>query len=79
MLPFLFAYRVSCTAWPSGYAERALAHMDRAVEMALADGLYGTLTEYVRHFDGLLEGAGGKALLLRRIFWLFCDERRDSF
>lgn len=28
---------------------------------ALPDGLYGILTEYVRHFDGLLFGLSEKA------------------
>ena len=29
--------------------------MDKAIRLALADGLYGFLTEYVRHFGDLLE------------------------
>ena len=35
--------------------EKAIAHMDKAIKLALADGHYGFLTEYVRHFGGLLE------------------------
>ena len=35
--------------------EKAIAHIDKAVALAVPDGLYGVLTEYVRHFDGLLE------------------------
>ena len=35
--------------------EQAIAHLDKAVAPALKDKLYGTLTEYVRHFHGLLE------------------------
>ncbi len=30
-------------------------YMDKAIALALPDGLYGVLTEYVRHFEGLLE------------------------
>ncbi len=49
--------RLSCAVayHNTGRRERAVAHIDRAVALALADGLYGILTEYVRHFDGLLE------------------------
>ena len=56
VLPEIFL-RLSCAvAYHNvGERERALAHIDKAVALALADGLYGTLTEYVRHFDGLLE------------------------
>ena len=39
----------------SGDKESALRHLDRAIDLALADNLYGILTEYVRHFSGLLE------------------------
>ena len=35
--------------------EKAIVHLDKAIKLALADGLYGLLTEYVRHFSGLLE------------------------
>ena len=49
--------RMSCAVayHNSGMRERAIAHIDRAVSLALKDKLYGTLTEYVRHFHGLLE------------------------
>lgn len=49
--------RMSCAVayHNAGERERAAAHLDKAIRMALADGLYGVLTEYVRHFDGLLE------------------------
>ena len=49
--------RLSCAVayHNTGEKEQAIRHMDRAIELALADGLYGLLTEYVRHFDGLLE------------------------
>ena len=49
--------RMSCAVayHNSGMRERAIAHIDRAVALALKDELYGTLTEYVRHFNGLLE------------------------
>lgn len=38
-----------------GERDRAQKHIDRAIALSLPDGLYGILTEYVRHFDGLLE------------------------
>lgn len=49
--------RLSCAVayHNSGQKEKALAHMDKAVALALADKLYGILTEYIRHFDGILE------------------------
>ena len=49
--------RMSCAVayHNAGEKEKAIKHMDRAIALALADGLYGILTEYVRHFDGLLE------------------------
>lgn len=49
--------RMSCAVayHNSGMKEQAIAHIDKAVAMALKDKLYGTLTEYVRHFHGLLE------------------------
>ena len=56
VIPEIFL-RLSCAvAYHNvGEKERAVEHIDRAVELALPDGLYGVLTEYVRHFDGLLE------------------------
>ena len=56
VLPEIYL-RLSCAVayHNSGRLDRAIAHMDRAIDMAVADGLYGVLTEYVRHFDGLLE------------------------
>jgi len=56
VLPEIFL-RLSCAVayHNTGERERELFHMDKAIALALADGLYGTLTEYVRHFDGLLE------------------------
>ena len=39
----------------SGQREKAIAHMDKAIALALPDRLYGLLTEYVRHFGELLE------------------------
>ena len=49
--------RMSCAVayHNAGQRERAIAHMDKAIRLALADGLYGFLTEYVRHFGDLLE------------------------
>jgi DNA-binding NarL/FixJ family response regulator len=39
----------------SSREKRAVEHIDKAIAMALPDGLYGILAEYVRHFDGILE------------------------
>lgn len=49
--------RMSCAVayHNSGMRQKAQAHMDKAIKLALADEMYGLLTEYVRHFDGLLE------------------------
>ena len=49
--------RMSCAVayHNSGLKEAALLHLDKAIDLALADNLYGILTEYIRHFDGLLE------------------------
>ena len=49
--------RLSCAVayYYSGSKESAITHIDKAISLALADGLYGILTEYVRHFNGLLE------------------------
>lgn len=49
--------RLSCAVayHNSGSKEKAVKHMDKAISLALSDKLYGSLAEYVRHFDGLLE------------------------
>lgn len=49
--------RLSCAVayHNTGEKERAIEHVDKALALTLPDGLYGVLTEYVRHFDGLLE------------------------
>ena len=49
--------RMSCAVayYYSSQREKAIAHIDKAVSLALADQLYGFLTEYVRHFGELLE------------------------
>lgn len=49
--------RMSCAVayHNSGLNESAILHLDKAIDLALADNLYGILTEYIRHFDGLLE------------------------
>lgn len=49
--------RMSCAVAynNSGEKERAVAHIDKAIELALPDRLYGLLTEYSRHFGDLLE------------------------
>ena len=56
VLPEIFL-RFSCAVayHNTGERDRAVAHIDKAIALALPDGLYGVLTEYVRHFDGLLE------------------------
>ena len=56
VLPEIYL-RLSCAVayHNSGERDRAIEHIDRAVALALPDRLYGVLTEYVRHFDGLLE------------------------
>ena len=49
--------RMSCAVayHNAGQRDKAIAHMDKAICLALADGMYGFLTEYVRHFGSLLE------------------------
>lgn len=49
--------RLSCAVsyHNSGDRAHAVEHIDKAIALALPDGLYGILTEYVRHFDRLLE------------------------
>ena len=49
--------RMSCAVayHNAGNKKKAIMHIDKAVALALADGMYGILTEYVRHFGGLLE------------------------
>ena len=49
--------RMSCAVayHSTNQKERAIAHMDKVIKLALADEMYGFLAEYVRHFGGLLE------------------------
>lgn len=49
--------RLSCAVayHNSGQKDKAIAHMDKAIALSLPDKLYGILTEYIRHFDGILE------------------------
>ncbi len=56
VIPEIFL-RMSCAVayYNSGDKARAIAHMDKAIALALPDKLYGLLTEYIRHFNGLLE------------------------
>ena len=56
ILPEMYL-RMSCAvAWYySGAKERAIMHIDKAISLALADGMYGFLAEYIRHFGELLE------------------------
>lgn len=56
VIPEIFL-RMSCAVayYNTGDKARAISHMDKAIALALPDKLYGILTEYVRHFNGLLE------------------------
>lgn len=56
VIPEIFL-RLSCAVAYHNSGQRALAvsHIDKAIELAIPDGLFGILVEYVRHFDGLLE------------------------
>lgn len=56
VLPEMFL-RFSCAVayHNAGEKEKAIKHIDKALSLALPDKLYGVITEYVRHFDGLLE------------------------
>lgn len=56
IIPEIFL-RMSCAVayHNSGQRERAIFHIDKAIEKAIPDRLFGILTEYIRHFDGLLE------------------------
>ena len=49
--------RLSCAVayHNSGLKEKAIKHIDKAIALAVPDKLYGILTEYIRHFNGLLE------------------------
>ena len=49
--------RLSCAVayHNSGAHDKAINHIDKAVSLALADGLFGVLAEFLRHFDGLLD------------------------
>lgn len=56
IIPEIFL-RMSCAVsyYNAGQKERAIYHIDRAIALALPDRLYGILTEYLRHFEGLLQ------------------------
>ena len=56
VIPEIFL-RMSCAVayHNSGKRDKAVKHIDRAIALALPDKLYGILTEYIRHFNGLLE------------------------
>ena len=49
--------RMSCAVayHNTGLKDYAISHLDKAIDLALSDSLHGILTEYIRHFDGLLE------------------------
>ncbi|MBR2336990.1 MAG: response regulator transcription factor [Clostridia bacterium] len=56
VIPEIFL-RLSCAVayHYSGEKASAIEHIDKAIKLALADGLYGILVEYMRHFDSLFE------------------------
>ena len=56
VVPEMFL-RMSCAVayYNSGQKDKAIAHLDKAIALALPDKMYGFLTEYVRHFGDLLE------------------------
>ena len=56
IVPEMFL-RMSCAVayYNSGQKEKAIAHIDKAIALALPDQLYGFLTEYMRHFGDFLE------------------------
>ncbi len=56
LIPEIFL-RMSCAVayYNAGDKDRAISHIDKAIALALPDKLYGLLTEYIRHFNGLLE------------------------
>lgn len=56
VIPEIFL-RMSCAVayHNAGAREKAIKHIDKALSLALPDGLYGILAEYIRHFNGLLE------------------------
>ena len=55
ILPEMYL-RMSCAVsyYNAGLRDRAVLHIDRAVRLALADGMYGFLAEYLRHFEDIL-------------------------
>ena len=63
--------RLSCAVayHNSGENDRAYNHIDKALALALPDKLYGTLAEYSRHLDGMLEErlAGLDAVAFERV------------
>ena len=56
VIPEIFL-RLSCAVayHYGGDKTSAIEHIDKAIKLALPDGLYGILVEYIRHFDTLLE------------------------
>ncbi len=56
VIPEMFL-RMSCAVayYNSGLKDKAIAHMDKAIALALPDRMYGFLTEYMRHFGDLLK------------------------
>lgn len=49
--------RLSCAVayYNAGDIKKAIEHIDKALTLALADGLLGIIAEHSRHFDGLIE------------------------
>ena len=56
IVPEIFL-RLSCAVayYNSGFKDKAILHIDKAISLSLPDKLYGILTEYIRHFGDLLE------------------------
>lgn len=56
ILPEMYL-RMSCAVayYNANQKDKAIAHMDKAIHLALADQMYGFLAEYVRHFGELFE------------------------
>jgi hypothetical protein len=56
IIPEMYLHMSCAVAYHnSAQKDKAIAHMDKAIKLALADRHYGFLTEYVRHFGDLLE------------------------
>lgn len=70
--------RLTCAAvyHNSGQDERAIKHIDRAISLALPDRLYGTLAEYCRVLDTLMEK---RLTLVDESVWLKVKELYKTY